>query len=450
MKKILFLICLLPCFYVNSSAQIYVVGYEESIPDSLENYTSIAKLWKNGIPYNLSDDTSRMSATDIFVSDTNVYVVGAEHKAKHYYIFPYFGKLWINGVMQNLTDTQWSEAYSIVVDNGDTYITGYTREYTLRSRMIAAFWKNGVVQPLEVDTTTSHSLARSVFVEGNDVYVTVRRRYWQNPQSATSHDIGIVWKNGEELFSVGGALTQSSSFQDMYVVNDDVYVVGYEQPEVFTPTMRATVWKNGVPQYLTEYSSTGFPQANAIDIKDNDIYVAGRAYFNDETGMIAVVWKNGELLPTYYNAGYVETGKAIDIAVVNNDIYVLTTQNNSAFVWKNEELIYELPHNLPNIYATAMFVNPDNLPDIAIPQQPAYVQKLKLYPNPAHSYITVELPNKATTADLQLFDLQGRQLKQETITTKSTVNISGLQAGIYFYRVVAGKQRYNGKLLITR
>jgi hypothetical protein len=60
------------------------------------------------------------------------------------------------------------------------------------------------------------------------------------------------------------------------------------------------------------------------------------------------------------------------------------------------------------------------------------------------------LPNKATTADLQLFDLQGRQLKQEVITTKSTVDISGLQAGIYFYRVVAGKQRYNGKLLITR
>jgi hypothetical protein len=71
---------------------------------------------------------------------------------------------------------------------------------------------------------------------------------------------------------------------------------------------------------------------------------------------IAKLWKNGELLPTYYNAGYVETGKAVDIAVVDNDIYVLTTQNNSAFVWKNEDLIYELPHDLPNIYATAMFI----------------------------------------------------------------------------------------------
>jgi hypothetical protein len=97
-----------------------------------------------------------------------------------------------------------------------------------------------------------------------------------------------------------------------------------------------------------------------------------------------------------------------------------------------------------------MFINPDNLPNIAIPQQPVYTQKIKLYPNPAHSYITVELPNKATTAELQLFDLQGRQLKQEVINAKSTVSISELQAGIYFYRVVAGKQQYNGKLLITK
>jgi hypothetical protein len=332
--------------------------------------------------------------------------------------------------MHNLTDTQWSRAYSIVVDNGDTYIAGYiVKSNTVQSNHIPTLWKNGVAQPFEVDTTKS-SYACSVFVEGNDVYVAGALR--------------TVWKNGEELFTLDEP-DLTTVFSDICVVDGDIYVAGYVQ----TYPTRATVWKNGVPQYLTEYS-LALPYANAIDIKDNDIYVAGRGYFNEETGTVAVVWKNGELLPTYYNAGYVETGKAIDIAVVNNDIYVLTIQNNSAFVWKNEDLIYELPHNLPKIYATAMFINPDNLPDIAIPQQPAYAQKLKLYPNPAHSYITVELPNKATTADLQLFDLQGRQLKQETITTKSTVNISGLQAGIYFYRVVAGKQQYNGKLLITR
>jgi hypothetical protein len=191
-----------------------------------------------------------------------------------------------------------------------------------------------------------------------------------------------------------------------------------------------------------------------IFVSDTNVYIIGNIddnYF-DYYGQL---WINGTLQNladsgywTYFNS----------IVVNNDDIYIAgyTTDSSSyqnkavATLWKNEELIYELPHNLPNCYAVTMFINPDSLPNIAIPQQPVYAQNIKLYPNPAHSYITIELPYEITTADLQLFDLQGRQLKRKKITSKSTVNISRLQTGIYFYKIVAGKQRYNGKLLITR
>jgi hypothetical protein len=189
--------------------------------------------------------------------------------------------------------------------------------------------------------------------------------------------------------------------------------------------------------------------ANAICVVDDDVYVAGRGYFNEESGTIAVVWKNGVLLPTLYS-DCIGMGEATDISVINNDIYVLTNQNNTSYVWKNDQLIYSLPHNLPYCAATAMFINPDSLPNIAIPQQPAYAQGIKLYPNPAQSYITVELPREIPTAEFQLFDLQGRLLKREKINTHSTVSIHGLQQGIYLYKIISDRQQYNGKLLIER
>ncbi|MDR1345351.1 MAG: T9SS type A sorting domain-containing protein, partial [Bacteroidales bacterium] len=70
--------------------------------------------------------------------------------------------------------------------------------------------------------------------------------------------------------------------------------------------------------------------------------------------------------------------------------------------------------------------------------------------NPATHIVTVELPVDIWQADLQLFDIQGRLIKQETIHHKSVLDVSGLHPGLYLYKAVTGKHNYNGKLLITR
>ena len=456
MKKILLVITLLTCYIINY-AQIYIVGNESSNYDSTASYGNYKNIsyYKNGVCHTLFNTEHPIVATDIFVSDTNIYIIGDEVDTNSVLWFSGLatqGYLWHNGVKQNLTDTtQWSSAYSIAVANGDIYITGYVSTSTNihnNFKNVATLWKNGVAQPLEPDTINSSAV--SVFIEDTNVYVVSSSLHWINPMSSISFSVISIWKNGEKIFAIGDGATYSCSPLGLYVANGDVYVAGYQQTDRFSGTSRAVIWKNGVPQYLTNNYSAEFPYARAICVIDNDVYAAGRGYFSAETGTIAVVWKNGVLLPTLYS-DYIGMGAATDIAVINNDIYVLTNQNNSAYVWKNEELVYVLrPENLPYFEATAMFINPDSLPNIAIPQQPAYNQAIKLYPNPAQSYITVELSREIPTAEFQLFDLQGRLLKREKISTHSTVNILGLQQGIYLYKVTSDRQQYNGKLLITR
>ncbi len=65
-----------------------------------------------------------------------------------------------------------------------------------------------------------------------------------------------------------------------------------------------------------------------------------------------------------------------------------------------------------------------------------------IYPNPAHEYITVEIKH---AIDFTLFDLQGKKLIQKRLTDSGKIDISELEAGIYFCKL--GDERIQ-KLII--
>ena len=64
----------------------------------------------------------------------------------------------------------------------------------------------------------------------------------------------------------------------------DVYIAGSDGHI-------ATIWKNGVMQYLTDGNSETF--ATALYVSGNDVYVAGDKKSTRNGARIAVVWKNG-------------------------------------------------------------------------------------------------------------------------------------------------------------
>jgi hypothetical protein len=71
-----------------------------------------------------------------------------------------------------------------------------------------------------------------------------------------------------------------------------------------------------------------------------------------------------------------------------------------------------------------------------------------LSPNPTTGLLTVQYPHLQANSSISFYDnmgrkVQGNSLNQET----STIDISSLPTGIYFYQITSGKDIFNGKLI---
>jgi hypothetical protein len=61
--------------------------------------------------------------------------------------------------------------------------------------------------------------------------------------------------------------------------------------------------------------------------------------------------------------------------------------------------------------------------------------ELRIFPNSAKEILTVVLPNHLTTGQLELYDMQGRQIFQSALTRqRSEVRLPGVQ-GLYIVMV---------------
>ena len=71
--------------------------------------------------------------------------------------------------------------------------------------------------------------------------------------------------------------------------------------------------------------------------------------------------------------------------------------------------------------------------------------KFNLYPNPAQDFVTIEVDAPST---LQIFDMQGRLVRQQQLTNPTnTINTNDLK-GTYFVRVISGKKLETKKLIV--
>jgi len=66
---------------------------------------------------------------------------------------------------------------------------------------------------------------------------------------------------------------------------------------------------------------------------------------------------------------------------------------------------------------------------------------IKVYPNPSSSEVNIEVPANMIGSTLELMSLSGLVLEEHFISKELTrMNISGLNAGLYFVRVKGGAQ----------
>jgi hypothetical protein len=72
-----------------------------------------------------------------------------------------------------------------------------------------------------------------------------------------------------------------------------------------------------------------------------------------------------------------------------------------------------------------------------------------MWPNPANNQLNIALPSSTQSANVQIFDAQGRVVANTLLTTTTqNIDINSLEAGIYTVRVVCGEKVYAQKLII--
>ncbi|MDR3286704.1 MAG: hypothetical protein LBT27_04615, partial [Prevotellaceae bacterium] len=242
---------------------VYVAGYESN-----NSFITVAKLWKNGTAKALSDGSQNARAYSVYVSGNDVYVAGFDD-----------GKavLWKNNdAAIALTDgSHTAYAYSVFVSGNNVYVVG--NEYDA-GRDVAKLWKDKVEQTL---ADADNTLARSVYVSGNDVVYVAGYKY----DAATTTSTPVLWRNGIAQ-TLDYDATQNVFATSVFVSDGNIYVAGYKS-DMATGRFTPILWTNGTEQtlpYDTQYNSI---RATSVFVFDGDVYVAGDLS----------LWKNGEVQP---------------------------------------------------------------------------------------------------------------------------------------------------------
>ena len=251
-----------------------------------------AVLWKNGVEQNLKNlpnYSDGANANSVFVSGNDVYVVGSGFMEEESAAI-----LWKNSAPQHLADGidsyAGAEANSVYVSGNNVYVAGIEYESTTEiCGSSGKLWKNGIDQNItertniSKDNSSSASIAHSVFVSGNDVYAAGYEEYIEYNEDSGSEgkSFVILWING-----IGHNLTNGTNRAEansVFVAGSDVYVAGNEDNASWNRV--AKVWKNGVAQNLSD--GKNHAHATSVFVSGSDVYVAGL-----DNGVVTL-WKNG-------------------------------------------------------------------------------------------------------------------------------------------------------------
>lgn len=291
-------------------AEIYINGNKISgvshIFDEVGIHQVIAK--KEGY--------TNSEAMEIKSYQIDVYVAGYDLGGAVY---------WKNGTIVPLINggKSSSRANSIIVDNGDVYISGVDNDGVGN---LAVYWKNGTRIAMPKSSEYPAAYGRSIAVDNGNVYLAGE----QSTPLPTGGYAGrtMYWKNGTAVnFGDNGRAVEIA------VEDGDVHMIA-----INTDRHKKIVnyWKNGTH---TQLNGGDYLLATAITVDNGDVYITGSQFVqhgNFTTGK-AIYWKNGTLVTL------AERIYATDIAIDKGDIYISATDfnasRNAAMYWKNDDKV---------------------------------------------------------------------------------------------------------------
>ena len=148
--------------------------------------------------------------------------------------------------------------------------------------------------------------------------------------------------------------------------------------------------------------------------------------------------------------------KSIGFIITGGQIYIT---KNGGMNWDLEYTVsdgglFEIGNSNKMVVAggTNGLICVRNLDDITNNKQSEYFnsKEVIIYPNPANSYVTIQLNKNAGTHEVQIYSQTGTLVKSEQFEGASCIiNLTGLKSGLYFYKLTSSNTLiYTGKLVV--
>lgn len=249
-----------------------------------------------------------------------------------------------------------SLAKSIFVEGNNIHVVGNTLD--AKNKEIAAYWKNQKFQPLSIKKdkygNIENSSASGIEVSNGNVFIFLY-------QPGTDKNYYYL-KNGQEMNFPNFVYPGTINDRVHFVAGDDIYLANY--------TDEAAYWKNGVKVSLDNtMHHPNRVQVSSIFVSGNDVYVSGyKSYASkgaDNTNrQMALYWKNGQEVILSTGIGRYGTRSTSSIFVSGNDVYVSgmsqdpNTGESIAVYWKNgQEVILAKGPTFTQTFAIAVSGN---------------------------------------------------------------------------------------------
>ena len=304
---------------------IYVAGVETVGTDYKAVY------WKNGVITHLDSGQYGARATGIAVANGHVYVSGYVGSVTGGYNR---ATLWTDGTATSLvTDDRMSFANSVTVVGQDVYVGGCEAALPGVGTYYATaeYWKNGTTVPLVTNATGG--CVSAITASGSDLYVlgSIIGHTLTGPNSYANEPIVTVWKN-----SVPQAITDGTTYSTgggLAIANGHVYVAGSTCASFAPDCSVATYWVDGAS---TVIAPSTLSQASGVAISGSAIYTSVNLAPPSGSGNIAEVGSGSSVKALASDT----QSSTYGITSYNGDLYVVGYDTDGPCYWKNGTQTY--------------------------------------------------------------------------------------------------------------
>ena len=79
-----------------------------------------------------------------------------------------------------------------------------------------------------------------------------------------------------------------------------------------------------------------------------------------------------------------------------------------------------------------------------------YVPKptINVFPNPATDFVTFDFEQQSEMAKLELYDLNGKKLIDQQISSGERISLNQVKSGVYVWKITQTQQTFKGKIVI--